>query len=69
MYGSKTLIEYSLKALIIVCHQSPKRGRNPCMLTRGNKPMHANMWQEIHAYYMQCHMWQEIRGGAIIVIP
>jgi hypothetical protein len=27
MYGSKMLIEYSLKALIKVCHQSPKRGR------------------------------------------
>jgi hypothetical protein len=25
MYGSKMLIEYYLKALIKVCHQSPKR--------------------------------------------
>jgi hypothetical protein len=27
MYLSKMLIEYSLKALIKVCHQSPKRER------------------------------------------
>jgi hypothetical protein len=27
MYGSKMLIEYSLKVLIKVCHQSSKRGR------------------------------------------
>jgi hypothetical protein len=26
MYGSKLLIEYSLKALIKVCHQSQKNG-------------------------------------------
>jgi hypothetical protein len=26
MYGSKMIIEYCLKALIKVCHQSPKRG-------------------------------------------
>jgi hypothetical protein len=27
MYGSKMLIEYSLKALIKICHQSLKRGK------------------------------------------
>jgi hypothetical protein len=27
MYGSKMLIEYYLKALVKVCHQSAKRGR------------------------------------------
>jgi hypothetical protein len=35
MYGSKILIEYYLKALIKVCHQSPNMGE----IERASKPL------------------------------